>query len=210
MLTSDPQTRSRAVSAIVLILVGLFAAGLYRLVSGTERHSWSPGAVVPSTVAVTMNETYELAVPGGVSAWQKHGLNPSAIGCQWSTAGSGQTTLVVTAYGANTKATNAIASFTSPVTGSIHIDCSGWGAVFVDDADGAPGDSAGWFLVLAAIALTVGAGLGLSAMRMAHGGRERDSAGSSEDEQIQALVHSVRVRAGDDEVAGSDRGDIAP
>jgi hypothetical protein len=161
-------THSRASSrrgglAVLLLLVGLLSWGLFRVVSATEHHVFSVGASAPSTVAVHAGASYDIAVHGGVDALTKAHASPSTPQCAWSSNGAGLQLLQVTAA-ADDKATNVVGSFTAPVTGSIHVECTGWGPVFVDDAANAAGDPAGYLLVLAVIALTIGAALGMSAL----------------------------------------------
>jgi hypothetical protein len=197
--------------AVVLLVLGILLAGLYRVTSGTERHSFASDAVPPATVHVTAGHDYLISVPGGVSALRDHDLSPSGLRCEWSTGGSATQALSVQLYGPESKATDAIGTFGAPVTGDIHIDCIGWGAVFVDNADDASGDLAGLFLVLCVIALTFGAALGLSALRLRHDASSRDSVrASSENDEIERLVHLVHVRSEDGEVPGPDGGDVRP
>lgn len=195
----------------MLLVLGILLGGLYRVTSGTERHAYAPGAVPPSSVHVTVGHTYMISVPGGVAALQDHGLSPSGLTCEWSAGGSAAQVLSVQLYGPDAKATDAIGTFGAPVTGDIHIDCIGWGTVFVDDADHARGDLAGLFLVLCVIALTLGAALGLSALRLRHAGSARDSARAvSENDEIERLVHLVHVRSEDGEVPDADGGHVRP
>ena len=117
----------------------------------------------------------------------------------------------ISAERVDTKATNTVAHFVAPVSGRLHIDCRNWGTMFVPDANNRSTDVAGAFLVAAIVLLTIGAGLGLSALRS--GGRERsDGSGgpTSEDEEIQRLVHVVKVRSEDEEVGGSDGPAVMP
>ncbi|HEU5006761.1 MAG TPA: hypothetical protein VFT67_07300 [Jatrophihabitantaceae bacterium] len=197
--------------AVVLLVMGILLGGLYRVTSGTERHSYASDAVPPANVHVTAGHSYMISVPGGVSALQDRDLSPSGLRCEWSTGGSAAQPLSVQLYGPDSKATDAVGTFTAPITGDVHIDCTGWGAVFVDDADDAGGDLAGLFLVLCVIALTLGAALGLSALRLRHEGSSRDSARTaSEDDEIERLVHIVHVRSEDGEVTHPDGGDVRP
>jgi hypothetical protein len=207
--STNPIAR-RAVVATVLLLLGVGLAAAYRVISGTQRQAFSVGAVPPSSSQVTEAKTYQLAVPGGVTTLKKRGANVTAAQCEWSVGGSGSQLLQVTAAGPDTKATNVVGTFVSPVTGDIRVDCAGWGAMYIDDADNAPADVAGWFLVLAVIALAVGAGLGVSALRMA-GDEAAASARRStrEDDEIERLVHAVHVRSQDEEVLDSDGDDVS-
>jgi hypothetical protein len=207
---APPQRRNRyGALAILLLLIGIVLAGLSRIASGGERHAYASGAVPPSSVHVTAGETYLLSVPGGVRALQDHGLDPSSLTCQWSRQGGTSQSLKVQLYGAGSKATDAIGTFSGPVTGQVYVTCTGWGAMFVDDADDASGDRAGLLLVLCVVALTLGATLGLSALRgLELGGGSAGTAG--EGDEIERLVHLVRVRSEDGEVGGGDTGNVTP
>ena len=77
--------------------------------------------------------------------------------------------MTVQAEGADTKATNTVATFSSPVTGVVNVDCQGWGPMFVDDANDRSPDVAGWFLVVGIAMLVVGVPLALSVLRSAGG-----------------------------------------
>lgn len=210
-MTLTPRQQRIGAAGVVLLLLGIALAGLSRVVAGTEHHSFAPGAVPPSSVRVTSGQQYLLSVPGGVDALQARGTDPSTLRCQWSSAGGAVKTLDIQPGGADTKATNAIATFTAPLTGAIHVDCTGWGAVFVDDADNASGDLAGLLLLLCIVAFTLGAGLGLSALRSHLARPEADSAGpAGDDDEVERFVYLVHVRSEDDEVGDTDRGDIAP
>jgi hypothetical protein len=176
MLTRLRTNTAKAVAALLLILLGLVCAGLYRVVSGTENEVYAPGAVPPNKVHVTVNNTYDLSVPGGVPALLAHGISQLAksdgtivpgLQCEWSKGGAEPQTLTVDAEAIGTKAVNTVGHFTAPVTGNLHIDCTRWGTMFVSDADHHAGDRAGGFLVLCVITLTVGGALGLSALRVA-------------------------------------------
>lgn len=215
---SSPLTTSRSASSIgrraavaaVLLLLGIGFAAAYRVISGTQHQAFSAGAVPPASSQVTEGKTYQLAVPGGVSGLKKRGLDVSTPQCEWSVDGSGSQVLQVAAGGADTKAINVVATFISPVTGAIRVDCAGWGPMYIDNADNTPADVAGWFLVLSVIALAIGAGLGVSALRMAgeHGGSLRRA--SREDEEIERFVHAVHVGSEDTEVLDSHPGDVGP
>jgi hypothetical protein len=198
----------RAIIATILLLGGLGLTAAYRVLSGAERQSYSAGALAAATYHVTAGKTYELSVPGGVAALKKSGADIATAQCEWSSAGSGTRVLPATASGSDTKAIDVVATFTAPDTGEIHVDCSGWGAMYIDNADNAAGDAAGWFLVLGVIALAVGVGLGVSALRLA--GEEVSSSRrpTREDDEIERLVHAVHVRSQDSEVADTDRGDV--
>lgn len=153
------------VAAVVLILGGLLLLGLYRLIGGTEQHAYAPGATPPNGVHLTAGHVYRLAVPGGVKALNAHGLAQSTLRCTVAGQDGAFVPLTVAPESDDTRATNVVASFTAPISGAAHVDCTGWGAMFVDDADGAPADVAGWCLLASILALTIGVGLALSAAR---------------------------------------------
>ena len=206
--SANPIAR-RAAIAVVLLLAGLALAAAFRVISGTEHQAFAVGAVPPSSTPVTEGKTYELSVPGGVPALKKKGVDVTTAQCAWSVAGSGSQVLEVAASGADTKAINTVGTFVSPVNGSIHVDCAGWGPMYIDDADNTPSDVAGWCLVLGVIALAVGAGLGVSAMRMASEASARSRA-ARDDEQVERLVHVAPGGGKDDEVLDSHGGDVSP
>jgi hypothetical protein len=207
-----PKPTTRALGGVVgavLIGAGLVLIGLYRISSGTEHHAYSTGPVPPASAHVTAANTYHLSVPGGVKALRKRGVDVKSAECEWSVNGSGSQALAATAEGESTKATNVVASFVAPYTGDIHVDCTGWGAMYIDDADNTPADMSGWFLVSAVIALTIGAGLGLSALRSATdpdavSGRHT----ARDDDEIERLVHAVHVRSQDGEIGPDDGDDV--
>src|SRR5213080_3623067 len=126
--------RRRGVIAGALIAATVLLAGLYRVAGGTEHHSYNAGAVPPMTVKLTNGHTYEISVPGGRDALKKRGISTQVAQCSWTQGSSGKRVLKVTPLSADVRATHAIATFTSPVSGTVHIDCAGWGAVYVDGA----------------------------------------------------------------------------
>ena len=169
-MSRTPSQGRRAVAAIVLVVAGLMFCGMYRLTAGTERHSYSPGAVPPATVRLTEGRTYELSVPGGVKALKAQGQDVASPTCSYTRPGETTSSeLTVQAEGADTKATNTVATFSSPVTGVVNVDCQGWGPMFVDDANDRSPDVAGWFLVVGIAMLVVGVPLALSVLRSAGG-----------------------------------------
>jgi hypothetical protein len=196
---------ARAAVATGLIIAALLLGALYRILSGTEHHSFDKGAVAPNSARVTLGQTYTLSVPDGVRALTARGVEVKTPQCEWSVDGSASQALTVVAAGEGTKAINVVATFVSPYTGDIHVDCLGWGSMFVDDADNASADYAGWFLLLATISLTAGVALGLAALRSA--GVDSDRA-AREDDEIERLVHAVHVRSEDHEVPRRDGDDV--
>ena len=208
-MAARPSKSGKSVAAVALVLIAIACGFGYRLLAGSARHSYSSGAVPPASARVTSGRSYELAAPGGVRALASRGVNPDTLSCLWSAGSAVSQKLSITVAGSGTKATDVIATFVAPTSGSISVDCLGWGAVFVDDANDAAPDVAGAFLVLCVLALAVGLPLGLSAWRDGSGAGDDDSAGAaSEDDEIERLVHLVHIRSEDGEVGGGDGGDV--
>lgn len=162
----------RAAIAIVLLALGVVFAVLYRTSDGGESHSYNRGALAPRGVHVTAGNLYEVSTPGGVAGLQRRGLSIQLKTCTYQRAGV-TGTVSLTPLGADTRTVHAVATFVSPVTGEVSIDCPGLPqGTFVDDADDASADPAGLFVLLATVAFTVGAALGLSALYSASGRRK--------------------------------------
>lgn len=187
---------------MVLVLTGLLCWGLFRVISATEHHAYSADPVPRRRTLVTATNTYTLSVPGGVVALQRRNVPVKDAQCEWSTAGSAMQALPVSTD-PNTKATEVVGTFISPITGDIQIECIGWGPLFVDDANNATGDPAGYFLVLATIALTVGVGVGLSALRASAASRA-----TREHHEIEGDLDLGDVFGKHDEVGRGDPGDV--
>jgi hypothetical protein len=201
-------SRARGLSAAAatgFIIAALLFGALYRIVSGTEHHAFAPGAVAPSAVHLTAGKNYMLSVPGGVKDLQARHIDVATPQCEWSVGGAASQALTVTAAGTGTKATDVVGTFVAPYTGELHIDCLGWGPMFVDDADNSAPDAAGWLLLLATISLTAGVALALAVLRSSGFGSAR---AAGEDDEIERLVHVVRGRSADDEVSRADGGDV--
>jgi hypothetical protein len=208
-MSPTPRESSRkAIAAAVLLILGLGCGGLYRLVSGGEQHSYTAGGLPAAGAHITAGQTYLLSVHGGVRTLADRGLDPASIQCEYVSVGSVAQRLAIVAESQDTKAANAFASFTAPFTGPVSVDCLGLGAAFIDDADNAPADLAGWYLVLAVLALTTGVALALSAMR-ASGLRADFGDGTlspvcGEDAEIERLVGLVHARSDAGEAAARD------
>ena len=201
---------TRAVAAVVALLVGLAMLGLWRVVSGSQNLPFDKGAIAPSSVQVTKGHSYTLAVPGGVPAMIAHGMPTRSTGdqqivaleCTWSAAGStadssvgsagtsglgtARSPLTVQAEAVGTKAEDDVGRFYAPITGRIQVDCAGWGPMFVPNSDDRAHDWAGTALLLATILLTVGGALALSELRVALGrARVRSTAAVGGDDEIE-------------------------
>ena len=200
--------------AAALLIVGLGCLVLWRVLSGSSNLPYRSDASPSPTAQVTENRTYSLAVPGGVAVLRAHGV-PLVAGqdgqmlnlqCTYTYGGSAPVALPVNAEGTQTKAENTVAHFIAPRTGRIHVDCDGWGAMFIPDSDDRSADTAGWALVIATIALTVGAAMALSQWRLS---LLRRSAAASEDDEVERLVDVPSVAGDDGEVAGRDPDDVS-
>lgn len=212
---SSPRSYAvRVVLAVALLLLGFAALGLWRVLSGSEDLPFAKGATPPSTVTVTSNHEYSLAVPGGVSAMRDHGVPLRADGsalileCRYTTPGQpGTTPLTVTPEGPGTKFETTVGTFLAPVSGRIHVTCSGWGAVFVPDSNDRSTDFSGWALLASIFFLTIGAALAMTEVRAVMLRSARLRAMRSQDE-IEGRVDVPVGRRHDDEIGGPARGDI--
>lgn len=171
---SRPAARGRDASrmafvAAVLVVVGIGLCVLSRIVGPGEGHSYTSGAVPPESVTLTAGHQYTISIHGGVRAESSQGLDPNALACTVAPAGGVRQPLSLARETTGTKAVNQIANFVSPVSGRVHVDCTGLSGVFVDDADNASPDNAGLFLLLGVIALAIGLPLAVSVMRRAAG-----------------------------------------
>lgn len=158
-----PRRRGGAVGAALLVLAVVFGLG-HVLLSGTGDHSYDRNPTPPSTVRLTVGATYLISTVDGPGAIQA----VAPLTCT-STATDGATTpLTVTAETADSRATHAVAKFVAPATAVVTIACTGGAvgdrAVFVDDADDAGADLAGWLLLLCVVCALVGVGLVMGAI----------------------------------------------
>jgi hypothetical protein len=208
-VSEPPAPTRRGIIGALLLVIGLVCCIAYRVTSGSEHHAFSAGAQPPDSVHLTAGNSYQLSVRGGVKALESRGANLTAPVCEWSVGGSASQALTVSPESDQTKATNVVATFIAPYTGNLHIDCSGWGGVYVDDADDSAGDTAGWLLVLGVITLTIGVGLGLSGLRAS---MQRESARRSAryHDQVETFVDVARGGISDDEVARPYGPDVLP
>ena len=190
--------------AVVLLLLGIVFAGLYRIADGSERHSYNAGALAPDYVHVTAGKQYEISTPGGVPALLEHGVAVGQIMCSYRLGAGSSSALSVTSLGASTRTVHAVGTFIAPVTGAVHIDCLALtSGVFVDDADDAAPDPAGAFILVSTISFTLGAALGLSALY------RRSTARRGKHDQVERGVDVGALPAEHGEVLGPDGGDVA-
>jgi hypothetical protein len=158
-------TNQRLLAGTVLVLLGLAAWALFALQNARERHSYAHGLVPPAYVELHAGKTYSLAIPGGVHGEENLGLDPAKLSCTAARPGQEPAGLSVTPEHSDTKAIQQIGSFTPGFSGSAHVECTGIGVVFVDDADNASFDWSGLWLIVASAALVVGLPLTLSGLR---------------------------------------------
>jgi hypothetical protein len=207
---------TRVAVAAALVLIGLASFGAWRVLSGSEDLPFADGATPPSSALVTKDKTYSLAVPGGVRAMLAGGVPVAAangnqtisLQCTWATGDTTDAqTLTVAAESTSTKAENTVGHFDAPITGRIHVNCDGWGAMFIPDSEDRSADWSGWALLIAIITLTVGGALALSELRLvwerAHASRtDRD------DDEVEGFVDVASFGGDDGEVGGGDRDDV--
>jgi hypothetical protein len=153
------------VTGTLLVLAGLASWALYAVAARTEPHAYARGEAPPATARLVQGHTYWISIPGGVRSEARLGLDPSALQCTAAAAGRSPGALKVTPQAADTKATDQIASFVAGFSGSARIECSGIGAVYVDNAADAAFDWSGFWLVLASALLVVGLPLTLAGLR---------------------------------------------
>lgn len=175
----------RPAIAVLLVVLGLGFCLLWKVASGTERHSYDSGAAAPEFVTLVGGRGYTISVHGGVPTELARGVSPDALTCAISGVGVATVKLTLTDEVAGTKAVNQIASFVAPVSGQVAITCDGLGAVFVDDSADAGFDYAGLLLWLGVAALVVGVPLGLSELRLASAHAPGVLRGSSDDDQVE-------------------------
>jgi hypothetical protein len=163
------------IAGTVLVLAGLAAWALYVKQSGDEPHAYARSGKPPAYVQVESGKTYRIAIRGGVATEARVGIAPESLSCTAARPGESPGALDLTTESADTKATDDIASFVSAVTGRLHVQCAGLGTVFIANAEDAPFDWSGVWLVLASLGLLIGTPLVLSLLRSAGGGRSDGS-----------------------------------
>lgn len=173
MTESRRSSPAMAIAGTLLVLLGLGSWALYVKESGNEPHSYARAGKPPQYVQVQAGKTYRIAIRGGVGAEAAAGLSPADLSCTAARPGQSPGALNLTDESADTKATNDVASFVSAITGKLHVECKGFGTVFVDNAEDAAYDWASFWLVVASLSLVVGTALVLSALRTAGGSSRR-------------------------------------
>lgn len=156
--------RALAVGALLVVL-GVLCWLLYAVQAGTEQHSYAAGGPPPNYVRVVSGHTYWIAIPGGVRAESGAGLDPAKLQCTATSPGEAPGPLDVAAETGDSKAIDQIGSFVAQVSARVHVDCTGIGSVYVDNAADAGTDWSGVWLVLASILLAIGLPVTLAALR---------------------------------------------
>jgi hypothetical protein len=206
---------SRVSLATGLIVLGLLGLVLWKVASASEALPYSNDAAPPASVEVTRGHTYSLAVPGGADAMVAAGIRASGSGslaltCRYASAGAPRL-LQVSPEATGTKAENTVARFVAPLSGRISVSCDGWGAVFVPDSDDRPTDWSGWALLVGVGALSVGAGLALSAAHRRWTVLAGAGSGPAEpDDEVESRVDVEVPGVGEDEVGRGDARDVVP
>ena len=162
---ADGRRAGRGALAVILIVLGVLFAVLYRIDNSGENHSYSAGGKAPSYVQLTAGKQYEISARGGMKALIAAGGSAGSLNCSY-TPSDGNTTshLDTTALAADTRATHTLATFIAPVSGMVRVECRALAVTYIDDADNVSGDPAGLFLLLCTISLSVGAMFGLSSL----------------------------------------------
>ncbi len=153
----------RGIVAVISLVFGVVFLLLYAVLNHTENHSFNANATPPLNVAVTAGHTYEISTPGGIVGLLHRGASLSELSCTYTEPGGTAQPLKISALGSDSRTTHAVATFVSPVSGSVHVECPELtGGTFIDDSDHGAADPAGLFLLLATIALALAVALGLS------------------------------------------------
>ena len=157
-----PRRYGGVVGGALLVIAVVLVVG-HVLLSGSGSHSWDRHATPPGSVTLSAGTSYFVSTADGPGAAPA----PAKLACTYTDAGGGSGPLTLTVENADSRATHAVARFVSPVTGRVAVGCSGGTVgtrpVFVDDADSAASDAAGWLLVLGVVAGVAGVGLALGA-----------------------------------------------
>lgn len=166
---TDPRRgpAARLVAGALLVLLGLASWALYAATSSGRPQAYSHGGQPRQYVRLVAGDTYRIAIPGGVQRAQALGVVVDKLRCTAARPGQAAAVLRMSAESTDTTAINDIASFVSPLTGPVHVECAGLGTVFVANAADARFDWSGVWLVLASAALLVGLPLVLSGLRAA-------------------------------------------
>ncbi|MCL2781254.1 MAG: hypothetical protein FWD74_07165 [Actinomycetia bacterium] len=147
--------RPIALVAAVLLVGALAALGGWRLADRSGQRAFDSAAKPPASYRLTGGKTYQLSTRDGKMTF--------ALTCSWTPVGGSATSLDVTEPGLGGASSRVIAEFVAPASGRGSVTCDGTAAVFVDDADSAPFDRAGFLLLVGVILLAAGVAAALAA-----------------------------------------------
>ena len=181
----------------LIVIVGLFFWALYVSGANSEHHSYAHGGNPPTYVQVESGTTYGIAIHGGVKREAELGLPAASLQCTVARRGEAPGPLEITAESGDTKATDRIGSFVSAISGSVRVQCSGIGPVYIDNAKDASFDWSGLWLILASLLLAIGLPLTLTGLRQA-GRRVDPAAGGGFEFARDREAHVVGTRPGYD------------
>src|SRR4249919_2518484 len=103
--------RGVAVLALVsgaLLLSSLAFLGLWLITDDSQNHAYNPGAMPPTTVALTAGRQYQLSTADGAEALAAQHLNTVRDACAWSVGGSAPQTLVLTPLPADSRSLHVV------------------------------------------------------------------------------------------------------
>ncbi|MEP6851825.1 MAG: hypothetical protein ABJA87_04105 [bacterium] len=137
-------------------------------VNGSGAHSWNAGRP-PATVHLTAGRQYDVSSRDGLRLLTvRQETTEVDLTCTYTRADGPSSDLAVTPLTYDPRVLHRLGTFTATVTGRVAVSCIDAGAVWVDSADGASFDTAG-FLVLLTIAFALAGGL--LALRQVSSGR---------------------------------------
>lgn len=152
---------------VLLIALGALCWLLYAIQSGREQHAYAHGGAPPNYVQLEAGQQYWIAIPGGVRSEVSAGLDPANLKCTLTRPDGNAEELTLAVENSDSNATDQIASFIADTSGQRHVDCTGIGSVYVDNAVDSGTDWSGVWLVLASVLLAIGFPLTLAALRAA-------------------------------------------
>jgi hypothetical protein len=155
--------RGRLWLGVVLLLVAGGAWFAHAAAVSSAAHAWAPDATPPGTVQLTAGEDYTLSTAAGISALaHAQGADQPALRCTATSRSGSEVGLKVTVRQVDRRILHEVGRFRAPFSGPAAISCAGIGRAFVDDADDAAFDTAGFLVVVTVTALFAGGALTLS------------------------------------------------
>jgi hypothetical protein len=154
----------QAILAVALLVFGVFFGVMYKVTNSREDHSFNAGATPPLNVELSIGKQYEISTPGGVDEVANRGADLKALGCTYTTPDNSDLQPLDVTPIEDGRTTHAVATFNSPITATVHVQCAALTKTFVDDADNGSADVAGFFILMCTITLTAGVALGLSVL----------------------------------------------